>query len=306
MADFIPWNSQDPEAWAERHATGSFIELEGRRTHYLQAGNGEPLILIHGYFYNSYLWAENIAALAEYFTVYAPDLWGLGYSFREPLEYGYPLYAEQVQCFMDALGIERAHLMGQSMGGGTAVLFAVNNPDRVGRLVLIDPAGMPNQLPLKTRIFNLPGVGEFLTGLRNDLVRRKILGDLFIHDRNRLTDEYFANVTRFHKIQGTNEVLLGILRRRYFDTLQPVIEQLGTLDVPVLLVWGRHDKAVPLTCGEAMHRLLPGSRLEIFEDSGHVPNYEEAEVFNRLALDFLCESDGDGSEQSEAGSGETS
>ncbi len=287
MAEFIPWNSQDLQAWSDRYAAGTFIELEGRRTHYLQAGTGDPLILLHGFYYDSYLWAENTGALAEHFTVYTPDLWGFGYSTRESLDYGYPLYAEQLRLFMDALGIDRAHLMGQSMGGGTAVLFTINNPERVGKLVLVDPAGMPNRLPLKSRIFNLPVLGEFLVGLPTDLVRRRTLGDFWIHDRSRLTDDYFANVTRFQKIRGTTEVLLTILRRRYFDTLKPAIEQLGRLEIPILLLWGRHDRAVPLACGEAMHRLLPGSRLEIFEDSGHLPNYEQAGEFNRLALEFL-------------------
>jgi len=287
MAEFVAWNSRDLEEWSAQHAAGKIIELAGRRTHYRQAGSGAPLILLHGFYYDSYLWAENIPALADHYTVYAPDLWGFGYSTREPLDYGYPLFAEQVRLFMDELGLERASLMGQSMGGGTAIHFTVTHPDRVEKLVLVDPAALPNPLPWKSRIFNLPGIGEFLSGLNTDLVRRRTLAEFWIHDRSRLTDSYFTEATRFQKIRGTTEVLHTILRRRFFDTLERDVEALDGLGIPVLIAWGKHDRAVPLACGEKMHRLLAGSRFEIFDDSGHLPNYEEAEAFNRLVLAFL-------------------
>ena len=80
-----------------------------------------------------------------------------------------------------------------------------------------------------------------------------------------------------------------ILRRQFFDTLSDEIHRLGQMDVPILIVWGREDKAIPLRCGEEMHRILKGSRLEIIDRAGHVPNFERAKVFNKLANDFLIE-----------------
>jgi len=287
MAEFIPWDSQPLDAWADQHAQGNFIDLDGHQTHYLEQGAGEPVILIHGFLYDSYLWADNIAALAERFKVYALDLWGFGYSSREPLAYGYPLFAEQVLRFMDSLGIERASLVGQSMGGGTAIQFCVRHRDRVNKLLLVASAGLPNQLPLTGKIFNLPGVGKFLMGLKTDAIRKKNLADLWIHDQAMLTEAYFEQAMRFQKIQGSSQVMLTILREQFFNTLSQEIRQLAEMDVPILLVWGREDKAVPLRLGQEMERLLPGSRLEIIDGTGHVPNYERAELFNRLALDFL-------------------
>ena len=114
MTDFISWNSQPLELWAEKYAEGKFTDLGGRRTHFIEAGSGEPVILVHGFFFDSFTWHNNIDALAANFRVLAPDLWGFGYSTREPLDYGYPLYAEQLLMFMDALDIVKASLVGHS------------------------------------------------------------------------------------------------------------------------------------------------------------------------------------------------
>ena len=289
MSESIRWNSQPLAIWASKYAQGKFIDLDGHRTHYIEKGEGEPVLLLHGFFYDSYLWAANIDVLAENFKVYALDLWGFGYSTREPLNYGYQLYADQVLLFMDSLGIQSASLVGQSMGGGIATQFCVQHRPRVNKLLLVDPAGLPNPLPLTGKFFNLPRIGEFFLSLNTDAIRRKNLGDFWIHNKELITASYFENVTRFHKINHTTEVLLTILRKQFFDKLCCEIHRLAQIKVPVLLVWGREDKAVPLRCGQEMHRILKGSRLEIIDNAGHVPNFERAEQFNQLAVDFLQE-----------------
>ena len=291
MADFISWNSQSLEAWAEKNAKGKFIDLDGHSTHYIEKGEGEVIILLHGFFYDSYLWERNIDVLAEQFKVYALDLWGFGYSTREPLDYGYQLYSDQVLTFMDALGIQQASLAGQSMGGGTAIWFSVQHRQRVNKLILGDAAGVPHGLPLTGNFFNLPIVGEFFLGLNNNLIRRKNLADVFIHNKELITDNYFENVTRFHKIKDTTECMLTILRKQFFHTLSDQLQQLSQLDVPILIVWGREDKAIPRQKGKEMHKILKGSRFEILDNVGHVPNYECAEEFNKLSLDFLRQQD---------------
>ena len=162
MPGFIPWNSQPLEDWASKYAPGKFIEVDGLSTHYIEKGSGEPVILLHGFFFDTYMWNKNIDVLAERFKVYAIDLWGFGYSTREPLDYGYPLYTNQLLNFMDTLDIASASLIGQSMGGGTIINFTVSNRDRVDKIVLVDAAGMPNRLPIMGRISNLPKLGEFM------------------------------------------------------------------------------------------------------------------------------------------------
>jgi len=286
---FIPWSSQPLHLWASKHAEGKSIDLNGRRTHYIEKGEGEPIILLHGFVYDSYLWTANIDALARHFKVYALDLWGCGYSTRDPLDYGYPLYAEQILQFMNSLGIQRVSLVGQSMGAGTAIHFCTYHRQRVNKLLLVAAAGLPNPMPLLARFFNLPAIGEFFLRLNTDAIRKMALTVFFIHNKKLVTKSYFENVTRFHKIKNSTEIGLTIQRKQFFDKLSNEIHQLAEMEVPILLVWGREDKAIPLQRGQEMHRILKRSRLEILDHAGHVPNFECAEKFNELAVDFLRE-----------------
>jgi pimeloyl-ACP methyl ester carboxylesterase len=287
MVQFVPWDSMPLHEWSTKYAGGNFIDLDGYSTHYIEKGSGEPVILLHGFYFDSYMWNKNIDVLAEQFKVYAMDLWGFGYSTREPVDYDYSLYAHQLLKFMDALNIDRASLVGQSMGAGTLVYFSARHRERVHKLILVAPAGMPNPLPLIGKITNLPGVGEFLFGLKNNFVRRAVLGSSFFHNKDFITDNYFENVVRFHKIEGTTPAMLQILRNRFFDTLKDDIHTLGEMDMPILLVCGRQDKSVPCKCGLEMYRILNGSHLEVFEKAGHCPHDEQWEKFNRIAIDFL-------------------
>jgi len=287
MSSYIPWDSQSLDEWAQKFATGKFIDLNGRRTHFLEKGSGEPVILVHGFFYDTYSWHNNIDTLASKFKVYAPDLWGFGYSAREPLDYGYSLYAEQLLLFMDALAIEKASIVGHSMGGGIVIFFANHHRDRINKLVLIGAAGIPNPLPLLGRITNLPGVGELIYGMRGNLMRRLALKNAWIYDANMITDEYLENVTRFHKIRGSTGVMLKILRKQFFHTIPNEVREVGEKGIPTLIVWGKQDKSIPLKCGIEMHNLIKGSRLEILDMAGHNPHDERADGFNPMVIDFL-------------------
>jgi pimeloyl-ACP methyl ester carboxylesterase len=226
MSGFIPWNSQPLDEWADKHAPGKFIDLEGLSTHYIEKGLGEPLIFLHGFFFDHNMWNASIDVLAEKYKVYAVDLWGFGYSTRQPLDYGYHLYTTQLHNFMDALGIQKASLIGQSMGGGTIINFTISNRDRVDKIVLVNAAGMPNELPLMGRISNLPGAGEFMYGLNSDFIRKFTLGNNFLYNKRLLTEEYYEQLTRFHKIKGSSEVMLTVTRKQFFDTLSEEITSL--------------------------------------------------------------------------------
>jgi pimeloyl-ACP methyl ester carboxylesterase len=285
----VKWDSQPLDAWTKAHAKGKTIDLDGKRTHYLERGEGEPLILLHGFFYDSFMWASNIDALAKHFHVYALDLWGFGYSTRTLMDYSYALYAQQVLAFMDKLGIRQASLIGQSMGGGVVIKLAVDHPDRVNKLVLVDAAGMPNKLPFSGKLIKaFPAVGRFMYGLNTDAIRKQGLADYFVFDKAMLTQTYFDDVTRFHKIEGTIDVFASILQRDFFYTLRDEIEQLGRIGKRVLIVWGKEDKGNPLELGYGMHTLLSGSKLVVMENTRHVPNSEQPEEFNRHTVSFLC------------------
>ena len=288
----VKWESQSLDDWAKKYAKGKFIELDGHQTHYVEQGEEHPdqvpVILLHGFFYDSFMWASNMSTFAKQHKVYAPDLWGFGYSTREMLDFGYELYVKQLKLFMDAVGIDRAIIVGQSFGGGVAIKFAVDYPERVEKLIFVSAAGMPNKQPLMAKIINtFPAIGHFMYGLNTDNVRRKGLLDFFINDKALLTKEYFDNVTRFHKVKGTVDVMLDIMRRDFFFTLHDEIHQLAKLNKDILIVWGREDKGNPLRVGEALHKILAGSVLEVIDGAKHVANSEKPEFFNRAVINFL-------------------
>ncbi len=287
MSEFIPWNSQPLDLWAERYAEGKFLDLAGHSTHYIEGGQGEPVVLIHGFNLDSHTWIKNFDQLATRFKVYAPDLWGQGYSTRQPLEYEYDLFEEQIRLFMDALDIQKASLVGHSMGGGTSIVFSLRNRDRVDKLVLVDSTGIPVTLPFRSKVFRLKGVAELLLSLRTDRIRRMNLEDLWIQNHEALTDEIYKNLIRYQKIKGTTEALLKILRKDFFNTLENDIRELGRLDIPTLIIWGKDDMSLPLHCGEEIHHLIPHSRLEVLENAAHLANFDRADAFNELVIRFL-------------------
>lgn len=289
MDRFVRWNSQPLDTWSERHALGSFIDLVGRRTHFVERGQGEPIVLIHGFNLDLHTWIKNLDSLAAHFKVYAPDLWGQGYSTREPLDYGYGLFEEQIRMFMDALNLKRASLVGHSMGGGTAIVFALRNRDRVDKLVLVDSTGILTRLPFRSKVFRLRGVAEFLMSLPTDRIRRMNLEDIWIHDRDSLTEDIYQKLTQYQKIEGTTEALLTILRKDFFNTLEAEIRELGQLDIPILIIWGREDVSLPISNAQEMARLISGSRLEVLDHAGHLANFDRAATFNELVIDFLAD-----------------
>jgi pimeloyl-ACP methyl ester carboxylesterase len=271
-----------------REAPGSFVELPGGRCHYREAGEGPPVVLIHGFMYSTVMWESVLEPLSAHFRVLALDLFGWGYSSRdEGRNYDYQLYADQLRSFLDALGLERAALVGQSMGGGAAIRFAVQHPERVERLVLVDPSSLPNPLPLAGQLFALPLVGELLMTAGGDAVLAKNLRDHWFHDPARVTPEYVARVGASLRIRGSSWTVLNILRTLDFGSQEALLDQLAELGLPTLLVWGRQDAAVPLELGRRMQRLLPGAELLVIDDAGHTPHEEHPEVFLERVVPFL-------------------
>lgn len=275
---------------AGKFAKGKFVSLsDGKKVHYIEKGIGEPLILIHGFYYHTVMWKKNMDALAENFKVYAIDLFGWGFSERlNETEYSFERYAKQVMGFMDALNIQKASLIGQSMGGGISVYVAANNPERINRLILVDPAVLPYPETITGRIYQLPFVGEFLNALPGDGLAKNNLKTLWFYDGSKVTDDYVSEVTQPFCIEGSYAGSMYILR----NVLKPPFVEneahmLAKLNKPILIIHGKEDKAVPLENSEFLNKLWPNSSLVVFEKAGHTPQEEYPEKFNKLAMDFL-------------------
>ena len=277
------------EEVAGKFAKGKFVYLDDKKVHYIEKGNGEPVILIHGFLYHTVMWKKNLDALAEDFKVYVIDLFGWGFSERlNETEYSFERYAKQVTGFMDALNIQKASLIGQSMGGGISVHVAANSPERINRLILVDPAVVPYPETTTGRIYQLPFVGEFLNAIPGDSLVKNNLKKFWFYDGSKVTDEYVREVTQPLCIKGSYAGLMYILRNVLKDPfVKREAQLLANLNKPILIIHGKEDKAVPLENSKLLNKLWPGSTLVIFENAGHTPQEEYPEKFNKLAMDFL-------------------
>jgi pimeloyl-ACP methyl ester carboxylesterase len=282
------WDTQPLSVWTAQYADGLTVTLAGRQTHYVVKGTGKPVILIHGSFFDGTLWCHNVDALAESSRVYVLDLWGFGYSapIAQP---SYEQYAEQLAEFMHVMGLERATLIGHSLGGGVAVLFSVKFPERVEKLVLVDCAGLTNPDPFTARLFKLHGVGEILMNLPGDALRKKMLKDFFLYKPKALSPPLFRKLTWFQKIHGTTATALTLMRLGFADKLEETFQRLARLNLPIMIIWGAKDRAIPLVVGQRIHQLLPGSAFFIIQDAGHIPNLEQPIEFNARLKAFLGE-----------------
>jgi pimeloyl-ACP methyl ester carboxylesterase len=275
----------------ERFAKGKFVTVDNKKVHYIEKGNGKPIILIHGFLYHTVMWKKNIDALAEKFKVYAIDLWGWGYSERlKETEYSFELYGKQVIGFMDALNIKKATLVGQSLGGGISVYVAAHYPERVDRLILVDPAVIPYPMTTIGRIYQLPFIGEFMNAIPGNALMENNIKTIWFYDKNKVTEEYTKEVLQPICIKGSYAGAMYILRN---VLKEPYVEReanlLAKMNKPTLIIHGREDKAIPLDKSKALNDLWKGSKLVIFEKAGHSPHEEYPERFNKAAVDFLSE-----------------
>lgn len=272
--------------------TGKFVTVDGKKVHYVEKGNGKPLILLHGYLYNTMTWNRNIDALAKQFTVYALDQWGFGYSERpNGMKYSFPVYGKQVIGFMDALKIDKASVGGHSMGGGTSVYVAAHYPDRVNRVVLVAPAVLPHEASALIKIYSLPFFGEFLSALPRGLILENLIKGSCFRNPEVATEEYFEELFKPLGIMGSSEAALYI-RRNLFKPpgLKPEADRLAKTGIPILLVHGNADPLVPIEDSKALHRLWKDSQLTVFQGAKHNPHEEYPDKFNKVVVEFLSQS----------------
>ncbi len=261
----------------------------GYRVHFQRAGSGPALVLIHGLLAHSFSWRFTIPALAPQFTVYAPDVLGIGFSERVPdLDCSMPASARRMIEFLDALGLSQVDLVGTSHGGALATIMAAEMGKRVRRLVLVAPVNPWSPIGRKRIRVLSSTVGGWLfrsTFLRLDPLNNWVLERLYA-DPSRIRPGTFAGYAEALKIAGSADYLLKVVRgwSRDVPALGPVYEKIR---VPTLLLWGDRDAAVLPASATQVQRAIRGSKLVIMPGVGHLPYEEAPEEFNRLLLEFL-------------------
>jgi pimeloyl-ACP methyl ester carboxylesterase len=279
---------------------GSFdewqIELHGRRVIYRIAGSGPPVVLIHGMLNSSSHWRSVALNLAGEHTVIAPDLIGHGDSAAPRGDYSLGAHAASIRDLLAAVGIDRATLVGHSLGGGVAMQFFYQFPQRVERLALVSSGGLGHDVSPMLRTAALPGMSTLLSMT----IQARLLGALQetgerLRRRGHDWGVYLQAITRaLRPLQNAGA------REAFLQTLRAVIDVHGQRvsatdrlylleSIPTLIVWGERDHTIPLSHGRRAHAGIPGSRFRTLANAAHFPHLDDPDGLSEVLRSFIRE-----------------
>jgi len=271
------------------------VTIHGYKRAYILAGSGPAILLIHGIGDNADTWRGLIADLARDHLVIAPDLLGHGRSDRPRADYSIPAYACGMRDLLSVLNIEKVTVVGHSLGGGVAMQFAYQFPERCERIVLVSTGGGGRKTTPLLQLMAIPGAGVMLPIMRLPGFRHS--GTLSL---------------RMLRLLGTNigqdaEDMIKLFdawpdrtsRSAFVRTLRAVMDRQGQVvtlldrcylakGMPTLLIWGERDAVIPVAHAQVVHEAMPGSRLEIFANAAHFPHHSDPERFLSVLRDFLA------------------
>ena len=268
------------------------VELPGAEVNYAEIGAGEPVLFVHGLAGCWQNWLENLPHFGRTHRAIALDLPGFGESPMPSWQIDMPAYGRLIHDFCEKLGIDRvAALVGNSMGGFVSTEAVVERPSRFDRLVLVSAAGISfaerkgRQDTVALRMFEAaipPLAGPRRTWLARPRGRQIAFGNIFNYPnrlRPELLQEQIDPSIRSPGFADSARAISG------YDTRH----RLPEITIPTLIVWGLKDRIVPVEAAIGYHRMIPESRLELFERTGHVPQMERPERFNALLDEFLTD-----------------
>lgn len=270
--------------------TGEFIQLSHGITHYELGGNesGEVVVLIHGFSVPYFIYDPTYEFLTRAgLRVLRYDLFGRGFSDRPNVGYNLELFITQLANLLDALRITQpVNLIGLSMGGPIASAFTVRYPERIRKLVLIDPAGAkPIAQSRLLKLAKLPLVPEaILSVVRSETLVKAIAKDFF---DPKLVEHFQAQYAVQMQYRGFKRALLSTIRNGMLGSFFDTYQALGKLTMPKLLFWGRNDNTVPFEHSQTLRAAVPNIQFHVIEACGHIPHYEKPDAVNPILLDFL-------------------
>ena len=254
------------------------VTIYGQKIHYLEAGSGPNLILLHGLGGSSEVWGFNIGPLAEKYHVFVPDQIGFGKSDKPFVNYRIRTYVDFLDQFCKQLKIERPTLVGNSMGGWVAAIYAATYPQRVYKLVLVDAGGYAPPKDFDTRTFFAlnPTTREEM----------KVLSAKVFYNKAFLSDAAIDQAMAVRLGAGDGYTIKTITESiiRGEDYLDDVVK---TIKSPTLIIWGREDGLLPLSDAERFHKDIAGSTVVVLDQCAHVPNIEKPGEFNAAVIKFL-------------------
>lgn len=273
-------------------ATSRFLEGDCR-IHYHEAGSGPALVLLHGSGPGVSGWSNfrgNFPAFASEFRTVVMDMPGFGKSERPEFDRAYPkVAADAVARLMDALGIEKAHLLGNSMGGYVALEFALAYPDRVDRLVLMGPGGLAVNVLGPEQSEGARRLGDFMMAPSKKAMEAWV--DTMVANKSVVDDQLIEERLANAMAPGALESAMAIFASlgQHPDPV-PMYARLKGIKAPTLVTWGRDDRMLPVEGALMGFRQLPNAELHIFSRCGHWAQVERKEEFERLVSEFLTRS----------------
>lgn len=263
------------------------VDAGGVPTRSLQAGAGEPLIFLHGTSGHLEAFMRNIAAHARNYRVHAIDMLGHGYTGKPDYPYEIPRYRDHLLAYMDAAGIESAHIGGESLGGWVGARTAIDHPDRIASLQLLCAGGTVANPEVMERIRTSTRKAVATDDV--ELTRQR-LRLLMAHDADATEELVQVRHAIYHQPDFVanidNLLCLQDMETRQRNILRP--EDLGRITAPTLIVWGKKNPFGEIPEADAMHANIPGSELVVFDECGHWPQHEVPGRYNEISLDFLA------------------
>jgi pimeloyl-ACP methyl ester carboxylesterase len=270
-------------------------ELHGHRVIYRAAGTGPPVVLIHGMVNSSRHWRDVALRLADRYTVIAPDLIGHGDSATPRGDYSLGAHAAAIRDLLTAIGVRHATFVGHSLGGGVAMQFFWQFPERVERLVLVSSGGLGANVSPLLRLAAVPGASAAVALAARPRALALMEAGAELLDRRRSTTAVYLRAV----VRALRPLQMPGARRAFLETLRSVIDirgqRVSAVDrlyllgpVPTMLVWGERDHTIPLEHGRAAHELIPNSRIATLPRAAHFPHLEDPEGLAALLADFIA------------------
>ncbi|WP_174183618.1 alpha/beta fold hydrolase [Nocardia barduliensis] len=268
--------------------TQGYLDVGGVRTRYLHAGDPTrpALVLLHGSGGHAEAYVRNLESHAAHFSTWSIDMLGHGYTDKpgHPLEIAH--YVEHVIGFLDTVGVRRASVSGESLGGWVAARVAIDHPDRVERLVLNTAGGSQADPEVMRRIVTLSMAAAADPAWETVQARIKWL----MADKSKGYDDIVASRQRVYRQPGFVAAMRDIMALQYPEIRQRNLlgpAEYGRITAPTLVLWTSDDPTADVAEGRRIASMIPGARFEVLPDCGHWPQYEDAKTFNALHLDFL-------------------
>ena len=269
-----------------------YISVAGHKIRFLEKGKGPPLVLLHGMGGSLEWWEYNLDAFSRKYRTIAFDFPGFGYSTKSSLDFSKNSPSDFMGSFLNALHISKASLIGNSMGGFIAFLTAVNQPERIDKLILVDTVGFGVKLSILLRLGTVFPLGELALSVRNHMIARIFLSRMF-YDSQKVPYQLIPTVLEIFGIPQTRKACLRILRSGVDlkglkkEICLRVRDRAGSLPHKTLIIWGANDNVSPLNQAYVGKNLIKNSQLNVFDKCGHLPQVEWPEEFNHLVLEFL-------------------